>query len=54
MDIMEIVRLIVTSITSIIAALITAGFFKSWWEKQSVFKSRKKLVGQIESETLVY
>lgn len=54
MDIMEIVRLIVTSITSIFAALITAGFFKTWWEKQSVFRSRKKLVGQIESDTLVY
>lgn len=54
MDIMEIVRLIITSITSIIAALITAGFFKSWWEKKSEFRSRQKLVGQIESDTLVY
>jgi hypothetical protein len=54
MDIMEIVRLIITSITSIIAALITAGFFKTWWEKKSEFRSRKKLVGQIESDTLVY
>jgi hypothetical protein len=54
MEIMEIIRLIVTSITSIIVALITAGFLKTWWDKKSEFRSRKKLVGQIESDELVY
>ena len=50
----NIVELLITSITSIVVALIAAGYFKKFWEKRSQNSSKKKLVKQIEKDELVH
>lgn len=50
----ELLETLITSITSITVALITAGFFKKFWDKKSETSSRKKLVKQIEKDELVH
>jgi len=50
----EILETIITSITSIVVALIAAGFFKRFWDKKSETSSRNKLVKQIEKDELVH
>jgi hypothetical protein len=50
----DILETLITSVTSITVALITAGFFKKFWEKKSETSSRKKLVKQIEKDELVH
>ena len=45
---------VITSVTSIIIALITAGFFKKYQDKKNENTSKKKLVKQIEKDELVH
>ena len=50
----NIVELLITSITSIVVALIAAGYFKKFWEKRNENSSKKKLIKQIEKDELVH
>ena len=50
----DILETIITSITSITVALITAGFFKRFFDKSKENNSKKKLVKQIEKDELVH
>ena len=50
----NIIELLITSITSIVVALIAAGYFKKFWEKRNENSSKKKLIKQIEKDELVH
>jgi hypothetical protein len=50
----EILETLITSITSITVALITAGFFKRYFDRNKENTSKKKLVKQIEQDELVH
>lgn len=50
----NIVVTIISTFGSIVIALITAGFFKEWWDKRKETKSRKKLIKQIEKDELIH
>lgn len=50
----EILEALITSITSITVALITAGFFKRYFDKNKENNSKKRLVKQIEKDELVH
>jgi thioredoxin-related protein len=50
----DILETIITSITSIAVALIAAGFFKKFSDRNKENSSRKKLVKQIEKDELVH
>ena len=50
----EILESLITSITSITVALITAGFFKRYFDRNKENSSKKKLVKQIEKDELVH
>ena len=50
----EILETIITSITSITVALIAAGFFKRFFEKNKENSSKKRLVKQIEKDELIH
>jgi hypothetical protein len=50
----KIVELLLTSITSIVVALIASGFFKRFWDKKHENSSKKKLIRQIEKDELVH
>jgi hypothetical protein len=50
----DILETIITSITSITVALIAAGFFKRFSDKNKENSSKKKLVKQIEKDELVH
>jgi hypothetical protein len=50
----EILEALITSITSITVALIAAGFFKRFSDKNKENSSKKKLVKQIEKDELVH
>lgn len=50
----EILETIITSVTSIVVALITAGFFKRYFDKNKENNSKKKLVKQIEKDELIH
>lgn len=50
----EILETLITSITSITVALITAGFFKRYFEKNKENSSKKRLVKQIEKDELIH
>ena len=54
MNWINIVVTLITSTTSIIVALIAAGFFKSWMEKFKERKSQGKLVKQIQKDEVVH
>jgi hypothetical protein len=50
----EILPTIITSVTSIVIALITAGFFNMMKEKRAKQNSRNKLSQQIETDEIVH
>ena len=50
----EILETLITSITSITVALITAGFFKRYFDRNKENSSKKKLVKQIEKDELIH
>jgi hypothetical protein len=50
----EILEALITSITSITVALIAAGFFKRFSDRNKENNSKKKLVKQIEKDELVH
>ena len=50
----EILETLITSITSITVALIAAGFFKRFSDKNKENSSKKKLVKQIEKDELIH
>jgi thioredoxin-related protein len=50
----EILEALITSITSITVALIAAGFFKRFSDRNKENSSKKKLVKQIEKDELVH
>ena len=50
----EILETIITSITSITVALIAAGFFKRFSDRNKENNSKKKLVKQIEKDELIH
>jgi len=54
MNIGGVLETIVTSITSITVALIAAGFFKKFSDRNKENNSKKKLVKQIEKDELVH
>jgi hypothetical protein len=51
---LTLIETLITSITSIIVALISAGLVKSFLDKRKENNSRKKLVQQIEKDQIVY
>jgi len=54
MDYMKIIELGVTSITSILVALIASGFFRTWQEKKKEKKSREGLIARIKKDEIVH
>jgi thioredoxin-related protein len=50
----ELLETLITSITSITVALITAGFFKRFFDRNKENNSKKKLVKQIEKDELIH
>ena len=41
---LEIIKIVITSVTSVIVALIAGGYFKKYQDKQKDKRSRSKLV----------
>ena len=50
----DIIATIITSITSIVVALISTGMFKYYLDRKKENSSRKGLVRQIEKDQIVY
>jgi thioredoxin-related protein len=50
----ELLETIITAITSIVVALITAGFFKNFFDRKKENNSKKRLVKQIEKDELIH
>jgi hypothetical protein len=51
---LEILKIVITSVTSVIVALIAGGYFKKYQDKQKDKRSRSKLVEQIQKDELVH
>ena len=54
MDWVRIVEVLLTSVTSIIVALVTAGYFKQMKDKKEKVKSKEKLLEQIQKDEIVH
>ena len=54
MDWVRIIEVLVTSVTSIVVALVTAGYFKQMKDKKEKIKSREKLIEQIQKDEIVH
>lgn len=54
MDWIKIMEVLITSVTSIIVALVGAGFFRQMREKQEKTKSKEKLMEQIKKDEIVH
>ncbi len=54
MDWIRIIEILITSITSIIVALVSAGFFKRMTEKQKTVESKNQLMEQIKKDEIVH
>lgn len=54
MDWIRIVEVLITSITSIVVALVTAGYFKQMRDKKEKIKSKEKLIEQIQKDEIVH
>lgn len=54
MDWIRIMEVLITSVTSIIVALVGAGFFRQMREKQEKTKSKEKLMEQIKKDEIVH
>lgn len=51
---LTLIETLITSITSIVVALISAGVIRAYTDKRKEKESRKKLVKQIEKDQIVY
>jgi len=54
MDWVRIVEVLITSVTSIVVALVTAGYFKQMRDKKEKIKSKEKLIEQIQRDEIVH
>ena len=54
MDWVRIIEVLITSITSIVVALVGAGFFRRYTEKQKQVESKSKLLEQIKKDEIVH
>ena len=54
MDWARIIEVLITSITSIVVALVGAGFFRRYTEKQKQVESKSKLLEQIKKDEIVH
>jgi hypothetical protein len=54
MDWVKIFEVLITSIASIIVALVTAGFFKQRRDENEKIKSKEKLIEQIQKDEIVH
>jgi hypothetical protein len=54
MDLVKIAELLITSLTSIIVALVGAGFFRRMSDKKQKNKSRESLMQQIKNDEIVH
>ena len=54
MDWIRIMEVLITSITSIVIALVSAGFFRRMNEKKDKIKSKSLLIGQIQKDEIVH
>ena len=54
MDWVKIVEVLITSVTSIVVALVTAGYFKQMRDKKEKIKSKEKLIEQIQRDEIVH
>ena len=54
MDWVKIIEVLITSITSIVVALVTAGYFKQMRDKKEKVKSKEKLIEQIQKDEIVH
>jgi len=54
MDFTSVLTTLITAISSVIVALITAGFFRKWQDKNNENKSKKQLMAQIQKDELIH
>lgn len=54
MDIIRVIEVVLTSLTSIIVALISAGIFKNWLDNRNKNKHKGKLLQQIKKDEIVH
>ena len=54
MDWIRILEVLVTSVSSIVVALVGAGFFRQMRDKQEKSKSKEKLMEQIKKDEIVH
>jgi hypothetical protein len=54
MDWIRILEVLVTSVSSIIVALVGAGFFRQMRDKQEKSRSKEKLMEQIKKDEIVH
>ena len=54
MDWISLIQTVITAITSVIIALIGAGYFKKMQDKKDEKKSREKLVEQIQKDEVIH
>lgn len=54
MDWIRIIEILLTSITSIVVALVSAGFFKRWNDKKYSSNTKRQLIEQIKKDEIVH
>lgn len=54
MDVTIILTTLITAFSSVTVALISAGFFRRWQDKNNEKKSRKQLMAQIQKDELIH
>jgi len=54
MDFTTVLTTLITAISSVIVALITAGYFKRWQDRNKENKSKKQLMAQIQKDELIH
>ena len=54
MDVTMIITTLITAISSVTVALISAAFFRRWQDKNKEKKSRQQLMAQIQKDELIH
>jgi hypothetical protein len=54
MDFTSVLTTLITAVSSVIVALITAGFFRKWQERNKENTSKKQLMAQIQKDELIH
>jgi hypothetical protein len=54
MEITSVLTTLITAISSVIVALITAGYFKRWQDRNKENRSKKQLMAQIQKDELIH